>query len=429
MRYFIGLSIWFTWISVGCKSASQSGIRDFEVTKAIRDELVLSAKVFQGIEKPSEKTEVEVKNGPFPKGAIAGQNYFDWGKEVTCVFSLENLTNPPWGLSPKFLCDILDENGQVVSQKVKIKYDKANPEVYNEAAGSRLLWLLGFPADYYYPIKVRCIGCPSSGDIWQFIKDYKTATADVKAKMGAEVDQRLSSKLARSIEPALIEKQWGSPIELEGTWDSGWSFMDDLAVDPERLLIPKEQRAEEMAKRHALTILAGMLSHVDNQAGNQSIDCQLSSGTTCPKDKVWLVVADLGATMGGFRLSWDVRNSVTDSAQLALAMTTWRSDTATAVFSGASSCKVSVASLAPNQTLGPIKQTQVSEAGRQFLLKRFYALGGGTEWSAVVEKNLRRQLRFVFLAGRNGELYQNVDWWVDTLVNKLNLVRNYKGCA
>jgi heme-degrading monooxygenase HmoA len=291
-----------------------------------------------------------------------------------------------------------------------------------------LFWLLGFPADYYYSVKINCIGCPST-DVWKYIKDFKLATPEQKVKLRADIEQLRKNRTARALDLAVIERKWGEEIVVGPEKESGWSFIDDLVIDPARLKFPENQRKEEMAKRHALTILAGMISHVDNQPGNQRMYCLNPTETTCPDNESWLVIQDLGATMGGFRLSWDIRNPILDRTQLALAMKVWRDKNSTAVFTNSSSCKVSVASLAQSQTLGPVKQALVSEAGRQFLLKRFYALGGGTEWSPEVDKTLRRQLRSVFIAGRNGELFETVDWWVETLMSKLEIVRTYSGCV
>src|SRR6185436_17953152 len=59
------------------------------------------------------------------------------------------------GSTPKFDCELPDGG------KVKVKYGRANPEVFTEVAASRLLAALGFGADRMYVIdRVRCFGCP-----------------------------------------------------------------------------------------------------------------------------------------------------------------------------------------------------------------------------------------------------------------------------
>ncbi|MES2744872.1 MAG: hypothetical protein V4655_05570 [Bdellovibrionota bacterium] len=416
----------------GCKTTQNAGnstVKDVEVSAEVRNDLLKSAQVFQGIDSPSTKTELEIKNGPMPAGAKAGKDYFDWGQTVTCRFAEKNFSKPPSGMSPKFICDILDASGAVASKGVKIKYDPRNPEIYNEPAASRLLWLLGFPADNYYSVKIKCIGCPSKEDVWAFIKRYKTAKPDEQAAMRKTVEDLTAANAVVDYTPAVIEKKWAEPLFLEGNEDSGWSFVDDLLLPENQLKFSQPERSEERIKREALTILAGMISHVDNQPGNQRLYCKKSvSETECPASETYFVIQDLGATMGGFRLSWDLRSAVTDNVQLGIGMNTW--SRASGIFVKKNGCEVSVPSLSPNRTLGLNKDAKVSEAGRKFLLARFVALGGGegTDLTPAVRTKLREQLTKVFTAGRNGELHQSTAWWVDTVMAKLDIVAAHKGC-
>lgn len=420
-------------LASACKSNEpKAEIADIKVPETKRNELVRRALVFKGVDNPSEKSELEIKNGVMPEGSTKGVDYFDWGQTVTCEFSDKNFEDPPGGMSPKFICNILDDAGKVVAKNVKIKYDKRNPEAYNEPAGSRLFWLLGFPADTYYTVKMNCIGCPPDEDVWGLVKRARDGSEADKANARAKVKALRDKRTIVTYDPAVIEKKFGEPIVVAETEKEGWSFADDLSIPKERLAFPPEQVDEELAKRHALAILAAMISHVDNQPGNQRITCtQPLSKTECAENAAWLVIHDLGATMGGFRLSWDVRTPFTDDRQLDIAMTTWSSKLSTAVFRGDRSCEVSVASAHPQQTLGPLKHVNVSEAGRRFLLSRFVALGGGSgdRLTPEVRAKLKEQLTKVFLAGRNGELYKGTQWWVDTLMSKLDIVEKHRGCS
>ncbi len=432
MLRFLAFSL-FGLSLFACRAINPSAnqLKEIEVTEAQRQQLFAQAKVFQGIENPSQKTEEEIKNGPFPTGAKPGKNYFAWGEQVTCEFSEKNFTDPPSGMSPKFLCNIRNADGTIVQKNAKVKYDPANPEIYNETAASRLLWLLGFPADHYYSVKVKCLGCPTTVDPWTEVKRVRAGTAADREAALEALRTRLAKSETRELSIAMIEKKWGEEVVREKTDDSGWSFADELSPPNESAFYAKDLSAEERAARHALVILAGMLAHVDNQPGNQRIYCRVvQDEQTCAPGEYWLLIQDLGATMGGFRLNWEARNMVADRAQLEFGMNVWANAASTAVFVDKKGCEVSVPTLAEAQTLGPQKKVRVSEAGREFLLKRFVALGGGqgTEWNAEVEKLLRQQLQRVFLAGRNGELYQNTGWWVNTLMRKLTLLRNHKGC-
>lgn len=433
MRRSMLLGLLSITLVTSCKSGEKKAeLQDIKVPQTKRDELVRRALVYRGIDNPSTKTELEIKNGVQPEGSTPGVDYFEWGQEVTCEFSDKNFDDPPGGLSPKFICNILDASGKVVAKNVKIKYDKRNPEVYNEPAGARLFWLLGFPADNYYSVKVKCIGCPSDGDVWQMIKKARDGSEQEKAQARAKVKELKDKKQTTTYDPAVIEKKFGEPIVVAETEKEGWSFADDLSVDKKFLTFPPEQLDEELTKRHALAILAAMISHVDNQAGNQRITCtQPLSKSECAENAAWLIIHDLGATMGGFRLSWDLRTPFTDDRQLDIAMGTWASTLSTAVFRGERSCEVSVASAHPQQTLGPLKHVVVSEAGRRFLLSRFVELGGGSgdRLTPEVRAKVKEQLTKVFLAGRNGELYKGTQWWVDTLMGKLDRVEKHRGCA
>ena len=44
--------------------------------------------------------------------------------------------------------------------KVKVRFGRANGEIYAGVAATRLLWALGFGADPLYPVHVVCRGCP-----------------------------------------------------------------------------------------------------------------------------------------------------------------------------------------------------------------------------------------------------------------------------
>src|SRR5256885_7659052 len=80
-----------------------------------------------------------------------GPDSFSPDEAVVCSFKPAYMG----GSTPKFDCEL--PNGD----KIKVKYGRDNAEIYAEVAGSRLLNILGFPADRMYVVKsVRCYGCP-----------------------------------------------------------------------------------------------------------------------------------------------------------------------------------------------------------------------------------------------------------------------------
>ena len=415
----------------GCKTSGPSGVQSIKTTENERNAMVLRAEVFQGIENPHLLSLEEIQNGPTPPGSKEGKNYFKWNSTVTCNFSEENFTDPPGGQSPKFLCDILDKNGKVVKKGTKIKYDQHNPEVYNEVAGSRLFWILGFPADYYYSVNVVCKGCPES-DPWVYVKQMKTFD---QAARDAEWAARKTATYAgetRNFTPAAIEKKFGEKIKIAATGESGWSFFDDLIKPSTELSFPTAEQEQKLVEREGLAILAAMLSHVDNQAGNQRLYClKKDEKEGCKTKAPWMVLHDLGATMGGFRLNWEQRGNFLEVGQASFAMGVWMNKMTTSVFSDNVNCKLTVPTLQDVQTLGPEKLVQVSEKGRRFIMERFVRLSGqkGYVLTDEMKPKIKEQLMKVFLAGKSA-LYNDTSsaWWADVVLTKLDIVNNYKAC-
>ena len=69
-------------------------------------------------------------------------------------FSCRFLAEAPSGTTPKFSCVMED------GETVKVKYGR-NPEIAAEVAATRLLRMLGLPADDMSIARtVRCYGCP-----------------------------------------------------------------------------------------------------------------------------------------------------------------------------------------------------------------------------------------------------------------------------
>jgi len=394
------------------------------ISDAERKALISEARVFKGFDgdSPAKLSEQEIKEGPKPKkDSVEGEDYFKWNSTVTCVFSQENFDAPPSGMSPKFLCDILDTDGDIVKKGVKIKFGDLNGEVYNEAAASRLLWLLGFRHDYYFPVKVLCKDCPEE-DPWDFIKRYKNISAPLaKQKMR---DKYKATKMDQFFLTALIEKKFGDKIVGTESNQSGWSFFEDLVATNDHGL---------KIEREALGIFAAMISHVDNQQDNQKLACTKPKDNKCPQKNTWMIIHDLGAAMGGFRISWDwERGGPIEQAQVKTAMDIWESNQTTGVFTGPRSCRIGVFSFQETGTMTTSKHVPVSEQGRQFILQQFARIGGGEIADDLKKPEvislLRKQLASIFLAGRNANLYRNNDWWVDTMMNKIRLVDQHQGC-
>jgi hypothetical protein len=208
--------------------------------------------------RPTNVAAMDVMAGPQGKGAFA----FD--EQVTC----EYVDVPPGGTSPKFGCRL--PNGDLV----KVKYGRANGEVYAEVAASRLFWALGFGADVMYPVSVTCLKCPI--EPWFY-----------------RPPQRVKES---RYEMAIIERKFeGIPIETGGD-KKGWSWKELDLVDP-------SVGGASKAERDAFALLAVLVQHGDNKADQQRLVC-LPDGIKVKDGEVrclkpFLMVQDLGATFGG----------------------------------------------------------------------------------------------------------------------------------
>jgi hypothetical protein len=196
-----------------------------------------------------------------------GPDAFSREEEVTCRFLLKDSE----GLTPKFHCVLKD--GEVV----KVKYGRRNPEVFAEAAATRLLRALGFGADPVYVVRaVRCVGCPAFPYPRLEILD------------AIQMDEGRTTVF----QMATVERR--SPgLEIEGSTKEGWGFFELDQVSPRHGGAPR-------ADIDALRLLAVFLAHWDNKPVNQSLVCPSGEETRDPPGcrAPFAVVHDLGKTFG-----------------------------------------------------------------------------------------------------------------------------------
>jgi hypothetical protein len=269
-----------------------------------------------------------------------------WKAVETCSFVEPDDAFVLRGWTRKFECRLA--NGS----KVKVKYDRGNPEVYTEVFVSRLLWTLGIAADRYYPVVIDCPNCPS--DPYAYLQAVsQAATAAEK-----EALRRSTSKGPTRFDPAIIEYKFGTEVETtEGR--EGWGFETELlqsfSADPERA---RAQRIE----REGLTLLMAALMHVDNRPANQRIACapgkvlqDATGAATCAPEDALLYVQDLGATLGLFHISQDRRIPPRVGFEL------WRFQPVWAPFSA---CSATVTTTSGEPTL---KNAVLHEEGRAWI--------------------------------------------------------------
>lgn len=258
--------------------------------------------------------------------------------DLACRF----LAGEPDGTSAKFDCVLAD--GTVV----KVKYGR-NPEIHAEAAATRLLARLGYPADLVTLVpRLRCYGCPR----------FPFFTMRLLTLVGA------GSRLAphgyedgfSDFTWVAVERRFPAPA-IDTPTQKGWAFFE-LA----------ESHAPP-ADLDALRLLAVFLAHWDNKAENQRLVCLdppgPPAGTGCAMPL--LMLQDLGATFGPTKVSlapWSLRP-------------VWRER---------ATCLVSMRDMPFDG--GTFADIRISEAGRQTLAQALTSL------SADEVRALFRDARF-----------------------------------
>jgi hypothetical protein len=254
---------------------------------------------------PTDVATMDIRTGPErPDG-------FSFMATVTCDYLPKRLS----GASPKFACRLGDED------ELKVKYGRANAEVYAEVAATRLLWALGFGADDMYPVRVICRGCPATPE-----------------RMTLDYDDRV-------FDPAAIERKLPGR-EFPG--EEGWKWNELDAVNPEVGGAPQ-------AHRDALKLLAVFLQHTDSKREQQRLLCRDEtdlSGDTGSCGRPLMMINDLGLTFG--------RADKFNSNEKGMHLVDWSS---TPVWKGDTGC---VGNL-PKSLTGTLDDPVISEAGRQFL--------------------------------------------------------------
>lgn len=300
--------------STGAQADATPASADSRRAAAERDAMLASARVWMPPSVPPGSVDFGV-NPPGPFGE---------GDDVECRLVVERVG----GLTPKFNCQLAD------GTLVKVKYGRANAELYTEVVATRLLAALGFPADRMYVVRsVRCAGCPrfpypslrclaASGLEWPCFP------------AGVDFDR------VRTFDAAVIERRLeGRKIEAHS--DQGWAWYELDAVDQARGGSPR-------AHVDGLKLLAAFLAHWDNKAENQRLICMPEDerpGGGCARPLAML--QDVGGTFGPSKL--DLPN--------------WR---ATPVWQDARTCRVSMEALPFEGATFP--EQHISEEGRRFLL-------------------------------------------------------------
>jgi hypothetical protein len=253
-----------------------------------------------------------------------GPGSLDASKDLDCDFVLKKIG----GTSPKFYCKLAD--GDVV----KVKYGDTNPEVPAEVAASRLMSALGFFVDRMMLVKsVRCRGCPPFPA--QALACVEKTGSTAVCLQGASTDG------VKTFERAMIERPFEGD-DIEAPDGEGWAWFELDRIDPKAGGSPR-------AHVDALRLVAVLLAHWDNKAGNQRLVCPAgNSGRDGACRAPAAVVHDLGATFGPLKA--DLQN--------------WKQ---APIWADAATCRATMASLPYHGST--FADVQVTEEGRALAVK------------------------------------------------------------
>jgi hypothetical protein len=330
-----------------------SGVDDASrkrLTPSERAEVIKHAQVWKATDVSSK----DIRTGPDVKGAFAP------GETVTCDYVRERLG----GTTPKFACAVAPDD------TVKVRFGRANGEVYAGVAATRLLWALGFGADVLYPVRVVCRGCPA-----EFAKEGDRAPGEIVFDLAA-IERRMSG------------------YELVGSGMApGWTW-------PELDRVDVGAGGATVAQRDALKLLAAFLQHTDNKQEQQKLLCldEKLEGAGAGCVMPFMMIHDVGMTFGR-------ANSFNRDALGSANLEQWAG---TQIWRDAKHC---VANLSPSQT-GTLSDPIISEDGRQLL-------------AGLLGQLSDRQLQDLFGVARFGNRFlpggdgaAPVSAWVDAFKHK-----------
>ena len=337
-------------LSTACVPAGVDNPSSRRLKTSERAELIKRAQVWKATDVSSK----DIKSGPDAKGA------FPPGETVTCDYVKERLG----GNSPKFACAIAPND------KVKVRFGRANGEIYAGVAATRLLWALGFGADPLYPVRVVCRGCPA-----EFAAEGDAAPGQIVFDLAA------------------IERKMPGHELVGPGMDPGWTW-------PELDRVDEGAGGAMAAQRDALKLLAVFLQHTDNKQEQQKLLCldETLEGAGAGCVRPFMMIHDVGMTFGR-------ANSFNRDALGSANLEQWAG---TPIWRDAKHC---VANLSPSQT-GTLADPIISEGGRKLLADLLGQLTG-------------RQLQELFEVARFGNRSlpggagaAPVSAWVDAFKHK-----------
>jgi hypothetical protein len=270
-------------------------------------------------------------------------------------------------------------------------------EVFTEVAASRIMWVLGFPADHVYPLgAAACIGC-TADPFGNNLKDNNASPKDAPSVFKVVSAER--------------ETPW-EQINPEGDETWSWSDAAKFYADGEWTL---QQRVEYDAYRLALGLF-----HYHNAIAQQNrLACAQWASETSGQPRVcqrpMVFVQDLGSTFGKAKGGMDLfgtnpRGSFSD----------WESQT---VFVNPSTCELRATLDGDKQVLKDAQDLMIQRLAR-LDPQTVRTIFGLARFQMMDQKQLHR-LRD---AGSQNPEEAALDEWTNTFLKRIQEIKSATHC-
>lgn len=253
---------------------------------AERLKIIADAEIFIPQDKPVES--MQIVEDLVKPNCDANFSYLENGKvnwpEYTCryIADSDQTKKKLGGGSPKFLCEFDDPTKKSGKSVRRVKYSNANlfkfkGEVPDVILASSISKLMGFPTNFYCPMQITCIGCPSD-DPWE-----KNSHASSAAQEGAVV--KFPNAMSNIDFPGYVISTGDDKKTIQ--WDEL-----KLAKLPNASEADDAERVRKLIEREAWMLWFHFIQHTDAHAENQHVACLKaktdSSGTVeCERSAIY----------------------------------------------------------------------------------------------------------------------------------------------
>jgi len=306
-----------------------------------------------------------------------------------------------------FPADDTSNQHEIKADHFKVKYLKPPfpnhntrfNEVFTEVAASRIMWVLGFPADHVYSVgSAACIGCtadPFTANLTDNkapLKDAPVVFKVVSAEREAPFDK---------IDPG-GDETWSWSDAAKFYSDGEWNHDQRVQYDAYRLALGLIHYHNAISQQNRLT--CGEWAPSSTAAGKSK---------TCQHPMIF--VQDLGSTFGKAKGAFDLfgQNPRGDFGA-------WESQT---VFTNASACEL-------RAPVGGDKK--VLKAAQDFMIQRLNRLDAGTVKTIFRTARFhmmdQKQLHRLSTGGASDPAEAALTEWTNTFMKRIDEIRTAQNC-